>query len=128
MNDLEVLRSESSSQIILGPGPSKAIVVKAIETLDFHKSQRCFYQDRRLYAKPFKPLSPVKQPPHHPKKPDTVSTAGDKVKSAIDSLEGKTETKTPVKATPASQAKKSSGATAPIAKHKQSLASGPFKK
>ena len=129
LTDLEILRSTSSTQIILGPGPSKAIVLKAIETLDFHKSQRCFYQDRRLYAKPFKPLSPVKQPPQHPKQPVVATTAADnKVKSAINSLEGKQETKTPVKATPASQAKKSSGSTAPIAKHKQSLASGSSKK
>ena len=31
LTDLEILRSTSSTQIILGPGPSKAIVLKAIE-------------------------------------------------------------------------------------------------
>ena len=122
--DVEIIRNELSSQIILGPGPSKAIVTKAIDTLDFNKSQIYFYQDRKLYAKPLKPLSPVKQ---HPPPPEN-NPLDSKVKSAVVDLENK-NSKTPVKQTPASQAKKSSAATAPIIKHKQGLATGgPSKK
>ena len=47
-----------------------------------------------------------------------------KVKSAVVNLESRQDNKTPVKANPISQAKKSSATTAPIAKHKQGLASG----
>ena len=114
------------SQIILGPGPSKAIVAKAIDTLDYHKSQKCFYQDRKLYAKQMKPLTPEKQQPKQSEK--ATNCIDSKVKSAVDSLEEKNESKTPVKPTVASQAKKSSANTAPTNKHKQSLASGHSRK
>ena len=122
--DLEIVRHDVNSQIILGPGPSKAIVSKAIDNLDFHKTQKYFYQDRKLYAKLMKPLSPVKQ---QPIQPDDAS-ADSKVKSAVVNLEGKQGNHTPVKPTAASQAKKSSAITAPITKHKQSLASVHSKK
>ena len=59
--DLEILRCDMNSQIILGPGPDKGVVLKAIETLDFHTTQKYFFQDRKLYAKAYKPLSPEKQ-------------------------------------------------------------------
>ena len=108
-----------SSQIILGPGPTKTIVIKAIESIDFHKTQKIFFRDRKLYAKQFKPLSPVKQQPPHDNNPEN------KVKSAIVNLENKNQT--PVKPTAASQAKKATSTT-PIAKHKQGLASGHLKK
>ena len=36
--DLEILRTEINSQIIIGPGPSKEGVNKAVELLDFHRS------------------------------------------------------------------------------------------
>ena len=123
LTDLEILRCEKSSQVILGPGPSKAIVLKAIDTLDFHKSQNCFYEDRRLYVKQFKPLSPVKQ---HPPPANLLDKASidNKVQSAIDTLENKKGNKTPVKPTATSQAKKASATTVPIAKYKQGLSAG----
>ena len=127
LTDLEILRCEKSSQVILGPGPSKAIVLKAIDTLDFHKSQNCFYEDRRLYVKQFKPLSPVKQLPPPANQPDKASI-DNKVQSAIDTLESKKDNKTPVKPKTTSQAKKASATTVPITKYKQGLSAGISKK
>ena len=121
MLDIEVIRNEMSSQIILGPGPSRAVVVKTIDILDFNKTQKYFYPDRKLYAKHVKPLSPLKQ-----QNDNSKDVLDNKVKSAVDHLENKKDSKsgTPVKPNIVSQAKKSSGATAPIAKHKQGLAAG----
>ena len=73
-----------------------------------------------------KPLTPEKQQPKQSEK--ATNCIDSKVKSAVDSLEEKNESKTPVKPTVASQAKKSSANTAPITKHKQSLASGHSRK
>ena len=115
--DMELMRDDRSSQIILGPGPYKAVILKAIETLDFYTTQKYFYQDRKLHAKAYKPLSPVKQ---HQQQPEV--SLENKVVVNLDSRQD-SKTSTPVKATPSSQAKKSSATTAPIAKHKQGLAS-----
>ena len=120
--DMEMIRNERSSQIVLGPGPNKAAVIKAIETLDFYTTQKLFYPDRKLYAKPVKPLSPLKQT--QPEPDNSNDSVDNKVKSAVVNLENRQDIKTPVKATSNSQAKKSSATTAPIAKHKQGLASG----
>ena len=123
MKDLEIVRNQFSSQIILGPGPSKEVIAKAVETLDYNQTQKYFFPDRKLYAKPFKPLSPVK-----PQQQQPEVTLDSKVKSAVDNLEGQKDPKTPTRPPIKTQAKKASATTAPIAKHKQSLASGPPKK
>ena len=56
------------------------------------------------------------------------ASADSKAKSAVVNLEGKQGNYTPVKPAAASQAKKLSAITAPINKHKQSLASVHSKK
>ena len=111
-----MIRNDLNSQIILGPGPSKSIVTKAIEVLDYHKSQKYHFQERKLYAKLLKPLSPLK-PQQKPN--DTVDN---KVKSVIDNLEANETKKS--QPTPVSQAKIASASTPPIARHKTVLASG----
>ena len=40
LEDMEIVRNDLNSQIILGPGPSRSVVAKAAETLDFHKTQK----------------------------------------------------------------------------------------
>ena len=47
MLDMEIISDDRSSQIILGPGPDKAVIVKAIETLDFFTTQKYFYPDKK---------------------------------------------------------------------------------
>ena len=123
--DIEIVRNEFNSQLIIGPGPSKAIVAKTAETLDYHRTQKYFFQDRKLYARPFKPLSPVKPA----QEPDDSGKADSKVMSAVVSLESKKNPITPSKTPISTQAKKASATTAPISKHKQGgLASGPPRK
>ena len=125
--DVEIVRNEMNSQIILGPGPSREVVSKTVEVLDFHKTQKQVYEGRKLYAKLLQPLSSVKSQlgPNHPQ-PEQHQGRGrcdSIVKSAVVNLENKKVT-----ASPTSQARKSSAATTPIAKHKQGGISGPNKK
>ena len=120
-----MVRNEFNSQLILGPGPSKDVVAKTSDVLDFHKTQKYFFQDKKLYARPFKPLSPVKPA----QEPDDSAKADSKVMSAVVSLESKGNPQTPTKPPISTQAKKSSATTAPISKHKQGgLTSGPHRK
>ena len=110
--------------MILGPGPDKGVVLKAIETLDFHTTQKYFFQDRKLYAKAYKPLSPEKQ--LQPQPENSEDLLKNKVKSVVVNLENRQEKKasTPVKATPTSKEKLASATIPQVAKHKQGLASG----
>ena len=118
--DVEIVRNELNSQIILGPGPSREVVSKTVEVLDFHKTQKQVYEGRKLYAKLLQPLSPVKSQlgplPNHtqPEQQQGRGRCDSIVKSAVVNLENKKVT-----ASPTSQARKSSAATTPIAKHKQ---------
>ena len=117
-DDIEVIRNDINSQIILGPGPSKSIVTKTVEVLDYHKSQKFYFQERKLYAKLLKPLSPQKQ---EQKPSDKVDN---KIKAVIDNLEAKDTKKSQPTPTTFSQAKIASAGTPPISKHKTVLASG----
>ena len=124
--DLEINRTELSSQIIIGPGPSKEVVNKAVEALDFHRSQKLFFQDRKLYAKPFKPLTPVK-----PSNQQSNKIGDKKVKAAVEDLESKDDVKLAPKPITAavSQVKKASATTPTIVRHKVvGLATGLIKK
>ena len=120
-SDIEILKDHRSSQIIFGPGPSKAVVLKAQELLDFTTSHQIVYPDRKLYAKLHKPLSPEKSPPTKPE-----SEAG-VVKLVVNDLENKEDKKKNFKpfslaGTPStSQAKLASAGIAQLAKHKQGL-------
>ena len=126
LHDLEILRTEVNSQIIIGPGPSKEVVLKAVESLDYHRSQKFFFQDRKLYAKPLKPLTPTK-----PTNQQNNRISNNKVKAAVEDLEGKDDVKLPPRPvkTPVSQAKKASATTPTIVRHKVSgLTAGLTKK
>ena len=115
--DIEVIRKELNSQIILGPGPSNSVVTKTVEILDYHLSQKYYFQERKLYAKLMKPLSPLK--PERPSDP-----VDNKVKSVIDNIEAIDTRKSQPAPTTFSQARIASASTTPIAKHKTVLASG----
>ena len=124
VTDFEIIRNDINSQIILGPGPSKEVVTKSVTTLDFHKSQKYFFQERKLYAKLLKPLSPQKN-----QKQSDCQLVDNKVKSVVDNLEAKSDKKNAIKPpTPSSQATKASASTPPVVRHKQVLASRGNKK
>ena len=128
--DIEIQRDERSSKIILGPGPDFSVIQKAIEILDFNTTQKFFYPDRKLHAKLYKPLSPVKNPGHpeattHTNHPQEIiqfdqvkETEKNKVKAVVNGLENKGSKTT------TSQAKLSSASTTQVVKHKQGLTFG----
>ena len=118
--DIEMVRDHRSSQIVLGPGPSKSVIIKALDTLDFTKSQKYAYPDRKLYARLHKPLTPEKQCLPRTPSGTVPPTFDNKVKPLVDDFN--LETKKIVKpGGPTSQAKLGSAGIAQVAKHKQGL-------
>ena len=93
-------------------------MTKTVEILDYHKSQKYHFQERKLYAKLLKPLSTLKQ---EQKPSDKVDN---KIKSVLDDLEAKDTKKSQPPPTTFSQAKITSASTPPISRHKTVLASG----
>ena len=129
IEDIEIEKDDRSSKIILGPGPDISVTQKAIEILDFNTTQKYFYPGRKLHAKLYKPLSPVK-PSDHPQaiipidnpqeiiKPETLQAKdANKVKAVVNGLEKGNKV-------PASQAKLASAGTTQVTKHKQGLSFG----
>ena len=68
-----------STNIYLGPEPSLEVVAKAIETLDFNTTQKTFFEDRKIYAQLYRPLTPEK-----PAQIDTKENEDDKPNSSAD--------------------------------------------
>ena len=108
--DVEIVRNERSSQIILGPGPKNNTIMKAVEELHHYQ----YSQGRLLYTRPIRPLTPIK-----PNK-DGNEVTKNKVKDAVKKVEIVKDMKNH------SQAKLSSAGTAQVTKHKQGLGNEKF--
>ena len=106
--DVEIIRNERSSQVILGPGPKNDALIKAVEELHHYQ----YSQGRLLYTRPIWHLTPIK-----PNKDDNEVTKN-KVKEAVKKVEVIKDMKNH------SQARLSSASTAQITRHKQGLGSG----
>ena len=116
-DDIELLKDDRSSKIILGPGPNISVTRKEVEILDFNETQKYFYPERKLHAKLYKSLSPEKHS-DHPQAIIQPETPQQKVKAVVNGLENKGSKNS------TSQAKLSSASTTQIAKHKQGLSFG----
>ena len=114
--NISINRSERSSQITLGPGPSTSVIIRAAETLDHYQ----YSPDRILYTRPIRPLTPVKQPKSSKEVPAVNNTVKDVIKD-LESKDAKKETKNDPPKHATSQAKLSSAGTFQIIKHKQGL-------
>ena len=127
IEDIEIVKDHRSSQIILGPGPDKSRLFKAQELLDFTKTQKYVYPDRRLYVRLHRPLTPEKPTqlqPNHIQAQDSVES---KVMTVVNDLENKEDKKKKEKSlkllATTSQAKLSGAKIPQVTKHKQGLAS-----
>ena len=83
-------KTEYSTNIYLGPGPGLEVVAKAIEVLGFKTSQKQFFENRKLHAQLYRPLTPDKLPKmvsneNEVIKPTQAQDDGN-VKSVVESL------------------------------------------
>ena len=85
--DIKTELTDHSINIILGPAPSLNTVAKAIEVLDYNSTKKQFFENRKLYAQLYRPLTPEKPKPVEAQPADKVNTPNPhKVKSAVSNL------------------------------------------
>ena len=126
-------KTAHSINIFLGPGPSLDVVAKAIETLDYNSTKKQFFENRKLYAQLYRPLTPEKPRPIHatdqsdtkpkPSKGDGI------VKSAVSNINQSSEPKSKqARKNSNSQTSLSSAATSTVARHKEDTRGSNFHK
>ena len=126
VEDIEITKDHRSTQVLLGPGPSQAVIDRALEILDYNKTKTYVYPDRKLYARLHKPLTPEKTTNTSVYSSNLPSeTLEKKVMSAVENYENKNEKKKNEKLVkvygPLSQAKLSGASLDQVVKHKQGV-------
>ena len=117
-------KTDYNTNILLGPGPSLEVIAKAMEVLDFKKTSKMFFEDKKLYTQLHRPLTPekvdkadenVEKEPNFKKTDETKSQSvskipKDTVKAAVTGL-NKQKTNSNINV--------SSGLTPAIVRHKE---------
>ena len=58
--DIKLEKTQYSTNVFLGPGPSLEIIAKAMEVLDYKTSKNTFFEARKLHLQLHRPLTPNK--------------------------------------------------------------------
>ena len=61
VNDIISEKTNYSTNISLGPGPSLEVISKAADILDYKIASKTFFEDRKLYVQLHRPLTPEKK-------------------------------------------------------------------
>ena len=60
ISNIKSHKTDYNTNILLGPGPSLEVIAKAMEVLDFKKTSKMFFEDKKLYTQLHRPLTPEK--------------------------------------------------------------------
>ena len=61
ISDIKSEKTQYSTNLMLGPGPKLEVIAKAMEVLDFKTTNKTFFEDRKLHAQLYRPLTPEKK-------------------------------------------------------------------
>ena len=61
--NLKTEKTNHSINVYLGPEPSLEVVARAIEVLDYNSTKKTFFEERKLHAQLYRPLTPEKVKP-----------------------------------------------------------------
>ena len=134
-DSIKTEKTGHSTNVYLDPEPNLEVIAKAIEFLDYNTTNKVFFENRKLHAQLYRPMTPEK-PAHHVdnKRPvDDPAKQDSKVMNAVNNFNQGAKHPEPKPNNPAKKnlnthASLSSAGTPTVARHKEDMRGSQKKK